>query len=92
MDAGGAAVAEHGPAAAGQHGGHPAALVAQRTMAERVDAAVQRDEAPGAPAPLDRLGAEAQLEQLAPCNDAVLGLGEAPDLAVDVRLGSHINP
>src|SRR4051812_11282412 len=52
-------------------------------MADRVDAAMQDVEPPQAEPPVDRTGADAGVDELAPCDDAVLSLRQVRDPAID---------
>jgi len=76
----GAAVAEHGIFAAGEHCGHPAATLVERWPADRIDAASDEMKAAGFAAVLDRAGAEAERQQLSASHDPVLPASEFPSL------------
>jgi hypothetical protein len=59
--------------AAGEHGGHPAPLLRQSCVPDRVDTAMDHVKAPGGDPPIDRPGREPHFNQLPARYDAVLG-------------------
>src|SRR5262245_42570456 len=67
-----AAVTQHGSRAAGEHGRHPAPLVAQPRMSHRIDAAVNLVQASGADPALHGIPRQAGLEHLSDGGDPVL--------------------
>lgn len=73
-------VAEHRIRPTGQHGGHPAPVLGEPRASDRVDAAPHGMQSPGGDPVRDRLGAEAEREELAPRDHAVLPGDEVPDL------------
>jgi len=73
---------------AGQDGRHPTSLADDRPVTDRVDATVKLVEATVRDASVDRLATEAELEELAPRDRAVLSLRKGGDEAVG-RFGAR---
>ena len=61
---GGGAVAEHGPRTAGEHSGHQLAFARQRPAPHRIGTAVNGMQPPHGHPVLDRIGMDAEREQL----------------------------
>jgi hypothetical protein len=74
-----AAVAEHRPGPAGQHGGQPAAARRRTRVPDRVDAAVDAVETAGVEAVLHGVARAAEVDQLPARDDPVLEFGEPGD-------------
>jgi len=75
-------VAEHGPRAAGQDRGHPAALERSRRVADGVHARPLDVEATAGDAVVDRAPPDAQPQELATGDASVLPRGEPCDRGV----------
>lgn len=76
----GARVAERRIRPTGQDGGHPAPVLGEIRAPDRVHAAPHGMQSPVGDPVGDRLGAEAEREELAPRDHAVLPTDEIPDL------------
>ena len=75
-------MAEDRPVARGQHRRHPPAFHRQDRVADREHASMQAVEAPRSYPVVDDLVAHAELQQLAPRDDAVLCGGKGGDRQV----------
>ncbi len=71
---------------ASEHGAHPAGVSRQRTMPDRIDAAVHPVQPADANPAVDRVRPEAGLGQLATAHHAVLARCEARDGGVRIGL------
>jgi hypothetical protein len=74
-----AAMAEHSPIAAVEDGGHPATLLAEVRSPNGIDTPSDQVQSAASKSMLDRLGAEAQVEELRPRNDSMLLPCEPPN-------------
>jgi hypothetical protein len=72
-------MAERGALTAGQHGGHPPALVAQPVMAHRIDPAEETVQASGRRSPADRVPVEPRRMELRDGHHSVLAGRNAGD-------------
>jgi len=82
-------VTEHRAVAAGEHGRPAAPDNPDYPMPDRVHAAVERMQPPGAQPPVDRRHAEPERHELPASDDAALSARQRGDRVVDCGFASH---